>query len=188
MEIETIIGDAAYSGKDNIFLAKEKNITLAAKVNELIVNGHVVERSRMDDQFTYNKDADRYTCPAGILSTSGVKHKKRPNDSVIIRYEWRAAKCSICKLKEECIGSKKAKSIYVRLISNEHKEQIEFQKSDKFRLLSRERYKIEAKNSELKNIHGYNRAESYGLSALELQGAVTIFVVNLKRIIKLMAK
>lgn len=188
MEIETIIGDAAYSGKDNIVLAKEKNITLAAKVNELIVNGHVVEKSRMDDQFTYNKDADRYTCPAGILSTSGVKHKKRPNDSVIIRYEWRAAKCSICKLKEECIGSKKAKDIYVRLISNEHKEQIEFQKSDKFRLLSRERYKIEAKNSELKNIHGYNRAESYGLSALELQGAVTIFVVNLKRIIKLMAK
>ena len=188
MEIDTIIGDAAYSGKDNIVLAKDKNITLAAKVIDLIANGHVVEKSQLDDQFTYNKDADRYVCPVGILSTKGIKRKKRPNDSVIIGYEWRVDKCSICKLKEECIGSKKAKGIYVRLVSNEHREQIDFQKTDQFRKLSRERYKIEAKNSELKNIHGYGRAESYGLSALELQGAVTIFAVNLKRIIKLMAK
>ena len=188
VEIDTIIGDAAYSGKDNIVLAKEKNITLAAKVNELIVNGHIVKKYPLDNQFMYNKDADRYTCPAGLLSACGRKYKKRPNDNVVIRYAWTIAKCSICKLREECIGSKKAKVIYVRLISDEHKEQIEFQKSDEFRLLSRERYKIEAKNSELKNIHGYSRAKSYGLSALELQGAVTIFVVNLKRIIKLMAK
>ncbi|MDY5318972.1 MAG: transposase, partial [Candidatus Egerieousia sp.] len=52
----------------------------------------------------------------------------------------------------------------------------------------RERYKIEAKNAELKNAHGYDRADSYGISAMELQGAVTIFVVNLKRIMKMMAK
>ena len=51
-----------------------------------------------------------------------------------------------------------------------------------------ERYKIEAKNAELKNAHGYDRADSYGISAMELQGAVTIFVVNLKRIMKMMAK
>ena len=31
-------------------------------------------------------------------------------------------------------------------------------------------------------------ADSYGISAMELQGAVTIFVVNLKRIMKMMAK
>ena len=65
---------------------------------------------------------------------------------------------------------------------------MEFQKSQKFRELSRERYKIEAKNAELKNAHGDDRADSYGISAMELQGAVTIFVVNLKRIMKMMAK
>ena len=65
---------------------------------------------------------------------------------------------------------------------------MEFQKSQNFRELSRERYKIEAKNAELKNAHGYDRADSYGISAMELQGAVTIFVVNLNRIMKMMAK
>jgi hypothetical protein len=48
-----------------------------------------------------------------------------------------------------------------------------------------ERYKIEAKNSELKNRHSYHVAVSKGLENMQLQGAVSMFVVNLKRILKL---
>ena len=51
---------------------------------------------------------------------------------------------------------------------------------------TKHRYKIEAKNSELKNVHGYDRAISYGLSNMQMQGAIAIFTVNLKRILKLM--
>ena len=51
---------------------------------------------------------------------------------------------------------------------------------------AKERYKIEAKNSELKHRHGYDVASSSGLIGMEMQGAMTIFAVNLKRIIKLM--
>ena len=51
----------------------------------------------------------------------------------------------------------------------------------------KERNKIEAKNSELKNRHGYDVASSSGLVCMEMQGAMTIFAVNLKRIIKLIS-
>ncbi|MEG0377796.1 MAG: transposase, partial [Eubacterium sp.] len=54
--------------------------------------------------------------------------------------------------------------------------------------LSKRRYKIEAKNSELKNQHGYRRAESSGIQAMEIQGATAIFCVNLLRIVRLMEK
>ena len=47
---------------------------------------------------------------------------------------------------------------------------------------------IEAKNSELKHRHGYDVALSSGLIGMQMQGALTIFTVNIKRIIKLMAK
>jgi hypothetical protein len=40
------------------------------------------------------------------------------------------------------------------------------------------RYKIEAKNSELKHRHGYDVASSSGLLGMELQGAMAIFAVN----------
>lgn len=49
----------------------------------------------------------------------------------------------------------------------------------------KELYKIEAKNSELKHRHGYDTASSSGLNSMEMQGAMAIFAVNLKRIIKL---
>ena len=50
---------------------------------------------------------------------------------------------------------------------------------------ARERYKIEAKNAELKHVFGYDRAESYGLYSMQMQGAITIFAANIKRILKL---
>lgn len=46
--------------------------------------------------------------------------------------------------------------------------------------------KIEAKNSEFKHGHGYDMASSAGLFGMEIQGATTIFAVNLKRIITLL--
>ena len=51
---------------------------------------------------------------------------------------------------------------------------------------AKSRYKIEAKNSELKHRHGYDVATSAGLFGMEMQGATTIFAVNLKRIMTLM--
>jgi hypothetical protein len=43
-----------------------------------------------------------------------------------------------------------------------------------------------AKNSELKHRHGYDVASSSGLIGMQMQGAITIFAVNLKRILTLM--
>ena len=44
---------------------------------------------------------------------------------------------------------------------------------------------MQIKNSELKHRHGYDVASSSGLVGMEMQGAMAIFVVNLKRIVKL---
>lgn len=71
------------------------------------------------------------------------------------------------------------------LKSTEHKEQEAFQETEVFQELARDRYMIEAKNSELKNRHGYDKATDSGLFGMEIQGATTIFAVNLKRIMKL---
>ena len=77
-------------------------------------------------------------------------------------------------------------AIYELVVPNEHTEQAKFQDSEYFKEKSKERYKIEAKNSELKHRHGYDVAKSSGLIGMELQGAMAIFTVNLKRILKLM--
>ena len=188
IDVDTIVGDAAYSGKDNLIMARENGISVVAKLNPMITQGQIKETTAFDTKFSYNKDADNYACPAGLMSTAKDirRDKDKPNKNHSIRYRWNRYKCAMCEHRDICLAGRAYKSITVRVISDEHKEQMAFQNTEQFRRLSRERYKIEAKNAELKNAHGYNRAESYGISALELQGAVTIFVVNLKRIMKMM--
>ncbi|GIM32040.1 hypothetical protein PAGU1678_33580 [Paraclostridium bifermentans subsp. muricolitidis] len=63
-----------------------------------------------------------------------------------------------------------------------------FQESNYCTEKSKERYKMGAKNSELKHRHVYDVSSSSSLVGMEMQGALTIFTVNLKRILKLINK
>jgi len=183
MDVDTIIGDAAYSGKANLQLAKAQNIDIVAKLNPAVSQGCRKE----GDRFHYNKDAGMFVCPAGYLAIKKARQgKKNQAKNQTETYYFDVEKCKGCPLKEGCYkpGSK-TKSYSVSIKSELHKEQMAFQESEYYRNKSKERYKIEAKNSELKNVHGYGRADSYGIHNMEMQGAMAIFTVNLKRILKL---
>ena len=79
-------------------------------------------------------------------------------------YYFDIEKCKHCPFKEGCYKEgAKSKTYSVSIKSNVHTEQMEFQESDYFKEKSKERYKIEAKYSELKHRHGYDVAKSSGL-------------------------
>ena len=183
IEVDTIIGDSAYSGKENLELAKKQNINVVAKLNPSITQGCRKEGNTFD----YNKDADRFVCPAGHMAThKELLVKKSPGKSDREVYFFDIEKCKTCPLKNGCYkDGSKTRSYSISIKSNLHQAQIDFQKTEYFKEKAKERYKIEAKNSELKNVHGYKRAQSYGITNMEMQGAMAIFTVNLKRIIKL---
>lgn len=66
-------------------------------------------------------------------------------------YYFDVEKCKFCPFREGCYKSgAKSKSYFVSTKSNEHSEQAKFQETNEFKEKSKERYKIEAKNSELK--------------------------------------
>ena len=64
IDVETIIGDAAYSGKENLKITSEQDIKVVARLNPSITQGF----RKDEDKFDYNKDADRFVCPAGHLA------------------------------------------------------------------------------------------------------------------------
>ena len=185
MEVDSIVADKAYSSKENLKMAKENNMRLSARLSS-VIDGKRTNKL----PFEYNKDADLYVCPAGHLAKwkemNNRKNDKRHRNSSITYY-FDVDKCKVCPLREGCYKEgAKTKTYAVTIKSDEQLEQIEYQKTEEFINLQRKRYKIEAKNSELKNVLGYDRALSYGLSCMEMQGALTIFAANVKRIIKLM--
>ncbi len=59
-----------------------------------------------------------------------------------------------------------------------------FQETAYFQEKARNHYKTEAKNGALENAHGYNSAISYGITSMQMQSAMTMFAINLERIIK----
>ena len=164
-------------------MAAEENIELVAKLNPCISQGFRKE----EDKFDYNKDAGMFVCPAGHMAIRKSRQgKKNVSANQVMVYFFDTEKCKTCALREGCYKTgAKTKSYSVSIKSEEHQSQMEFQESERFKLLSKERYKIEAKNSELKNVFGYDRALSYGLSCMEMQGAMAIFAANLRRIVKI---
>ena len=184
IDVDTIIGDAAYSGKENLKITSEQNIKVVAKLNPSITQGN-----RKDaDKFDYNKDADRFVCPAGHLAIKKARGgSKNIGTNQVETYYFDVEKCKSCPLKNGCYNDgAKTKTYSVSIKSELHKDQMAFQETEYYKEKAKHRYKIEAKNSELKNVHGYNKAISYGITNMQMQGAIAIFTVNLKRILKLM--
>ncbi len=185
MEVETVIGDAAYSGKDNIQLSndQENGFELVARLNPAISQGQRKE----DQQFYFNKDAGMFVCPAGHMAIRRARQgkKNQPKNQTMVYY-FDVNKCRICLRREGCYKEgAKTKSYSVCIKSDEHRKQLIFQDTEDFKAKSRTRYKIEAKNAELKQVFGYDRALSYGISCMQPQGAMVIFAANIKRILKL---
>lgn len=188
VEVTEIIGDGAYSELENLHYSHKNEITLVAKLSKIVVNGNGHQGNRRDE-FYYNKDADRYVCPAGHMA---VRKEKRDNRIKGVVYSaethfFDVEKCKYCPQKEGCFkeGSR-TKSFSITSKRDEFKEHLKFMESDEFKLRAKKRYKVEAVNAHLKNDYDYRVATSRGLFGMHLQAATTVFVMNMERILKMM--
>ena len=108
----------------------------------------------------------------------------RKNQALVFFFD--IEKCRTCSKRNGCYKEgAKSKSYAVQIKSEEHQRQADFEKTEEFKAKAKVRYKIEAKNAELKNVFGYDRADPYGLDCMRMQGAMVIFAANIKRILRL---
>src|SRR5699024_3750345 len=155
--------------------SKEHGIDLISILHPIVTNGSRKE----DDGFVYNKDAGTYMCKAGHLATNKkVDKSKSDKRNIRHRYMFDVEKCKLCPFRKGCYkDGAKTKSYYVSIKSAEHQEQKVFQETEEFKLLSKERYKIEAKKGELKKRHRYKKAIAAGLYGMQKQRAKTTYEV-----------
>lgn len=182
IKIDEVIGDMAYSSKDNIDYCNNKEIKLLSRLNTVVSNGNVRE-----DEFIYNKDAGTMQCPEGHLATR-CYIRKGNYDNQYYNYYFSIKKCKKCVRCGSCFkeGSKyKLHSITV--IGGTRGSQYEFEQTEYFKQRIKDRYKIEAKNAEMKQSHGLARCKYSGLFGMQIQMYFTAFVTNVKRIVRLKA-
>ena len=131
IDVDTIIGDGAYSGKENLKKAGDQNIKVVAKLKPSISQGF----RKDEDKFDYNKDADRFVCPEGHMAIRKAKQgKKNRGKNQTDTHYFDVEKCKTCHLKNGCYKEgAKSKTYSVTIKSNLHKDQIEFQESEYFK-------------------------------------------------------
>ena len=192
IEVESAIADAAYSSKENLEALKE-DVQVIAPVNPIITQGL---RKGADTGFHYNKDADTYMCPAGELAYYAYYQKPQPKKfdangklkrsykNAQINYFFNVKKCQECPLRKGCYKGGKYKTYTVTILSDTHKEQIEFEKTPEFKQKMKKRKRIEPLNAHLKNDLGMKQNISYGIESMTMQTAVAIYVSNIQKIMK----
>ena len=161
IEVNELLADAAYSSKENLEYMKQEHITAVTPLNPMVLNSE----KRETEGFEYNKDAGQMRCPAGHLSIRKARTgKKNQKQNKSLTYYFDIEKCKICPLREGCYKPG-AKSITysITIKSDIHQKAIDFQKTDTFKEKKKQRYKIEAKNAELKQSHGFKRCKFAGL-------------------------
>ena len=182
VEVEAIIGDGAYSEKDNLDYCNEKNIKNVSKLSKSITHGN----GKNKENFEYNKDAGMYVCKAGHMAIAKRKTGSKDKNEQVESYFFDVEKCKHCAFKDGCYkNGAKTKTFNVKIKDDTHIAQMDYMKTEEFKTLYKERYKIEAKNAELKNNYNYGNANSCGKLGITIQGATTLFLANMKRIIKL---
>src|SRR5699024_11670897 len=72
MEVDTVIGDAAYSEKGNIEYTNKNEVELVAKLNPITQGTRTKE-----DEFEVNKDAGMYVCKAGHMAIRKARQGKK---------------------------------------------------------------------------------------------------------------
>ena len=185
IKVEAIIGDGAYSEKENLDYCNENNIKNVSKLSKTVTHGN----GKNKDDFEYNKDAGMYVCKAGHMAIKKIRTGSKKKNEQVESYFFDVEKCKHCPLKKGCYKEgAKTKTFNVKIKDDVHIAQMDYMETEEFKKLYSERYKIEAKNSELKNNYGYGKANACGKLGITIQGATTLFLANMKRIIKLNEK
>ena len=73
----------------------------------------------------------------------------------------------------------------ITIKSDIHQKAIDDQKKDEFKNKKKQRYKIEAKNAEVEQSHGFQKCKFTGLFGMKIQAYLAAIIVNSKRMIRL---
>ena len=132
MQVDTVIGDTAYSGNENLKLAEdeEKGFELISRIHPIISNGFRKE----DDKFDFNKDAGMFVCPAGHMAIRKAKQGKSDGKwNQTWTYYFDVEKCKVCSRREGCYkNGAKSKTYGVSIKTSQQEAQLEYQQTKDF--------------------------------------------------------
>lgn len=175
VEVGTLVGDMAYSEGDVREAVEDAGAEMVAKVPPTTNSGRFPKTD-----FEVNTEAGTVTCPAGQTTTKSKKakdHKRRRG----LLYVFPDATCATCPLREQCVGGKKGRTIFVGRHHDRIAAALAAQEEPATEALLRRRAKVERKIDHLQDL-GMRKARYRGRRRTRLQALLAATVANFKRL------
>jgi hypothetical protein len=175
VEVETLLGDMAYSDGDVREAVEEVGAELVAKVPPVTNSGRFPKTD-----FAIDTGAGTVTCPAGMTTSDAKKakdHKGRPG----LEFRFPTATCATCPLRDQCVGGASGRRIFVGRHHDRMAAARAAQAEPATKALLRRRSKIERKIDHLQDL-GMRQARYRGRRKTRLQALLAATVANFKRL------
>jgi transposase len=140
--------------------------------------------------FELSEDGERVRCPAGHLSGRGSQKKDKPNNTF---FEFSRTVCWTCPLRPQCHPKmSKATMSGRRVTKNRYEQDYERARAkaqtEAYAAVRSRHPAIERKINEIVRHQGSRRAKYRGRPKVKTQQLLTAFVVNVKRMVKLLGQ
>ena len=188
VETYTALVDKGYHNGRQIQQCTEANITTIVACPTLVnTNEKGTTAAYMVDKFTYNKEADTYTCPQGeTLTTKGTWHKKSREHTSYQFKKYRTPTCKTCPVRDLCTaradgGREIERSEFADAVEDNNTRYKNNQE------LYRKRQEInEHIFGTIKRQWGFNHTNLRGLEKVGGEHSLIMLVYNIKRTINIL--
>ena len=174
----TAVADKAYGTIDNYMYLHSHDITPCIS--------HKVYRSKdkelfSREQFVYDRQLDRYICPANQI----LKRRQLDRWNQGVRYCIDRSVCEKCQYRKECINSEKSGRSIRRKFGTEYMEWADTCLSKRQRrcLTKRRKTKLEGSFADAVNNHGFKRARWRGSIKMQMQNLMIAAIQNLRKLL-----
>jgi transposase len=177
-----LAGDTAYGSGANLnWLVKDKDIAPHIPV---------IDKSKREDgtysreDFTFDKERNVYTCPAGkTLTTTGRIH-----DGETLLYRASTYDCGPCPLKPKCCPKTPGRKIQRSIYEEARDVARALAKTEAFEQSRRDRKRVEMLFAHLKRILKLGRLRLRGPRGAQDEFTLAAIAQNLRRLAKLVAR
>ena len=177
-----LAGDTAYGSGANLnWLVKDKDIAPHIPV---------IDKSKREDgtysreDFTFDKERNVYTCPAGkTLTTTGRIH-----DGETLLYRASTYDCGPCPLKPKCCPKTPGRKIQRSIYEQARDVARALAKTEAFEQSRRDRKRVEMLFAHLKRILKLGRLRLRGPRGAQDEFTLAAIAQNLRRLAKLVAR
>jgi len=178
-----LAADTAYgSGANLSWLVKDKDIAPHIPV---IDKAKRADGTFSRDNFTFDKERNVYTCPAGkTLTTTG----KLVNDGETILYRARACDCGPCPFKPRCCPKTPERKIPRSIYEEARDVARSLAKTKAFEQSRRDRKRVEMLFAHLKRILKLGRLRLRGPAGAQDEFTLAATAQNLRRLAKLVVR